>query len=182
MYPKNTGDILYLLYGEMDGYFDVGENPSTGEITIVRWQVPGVPMPTPADVAAYAASAEYLRIRKDQTHEQRRVLRTEAELGGFTHDNHRFDSDRDSILRITNAAQAATVASMLQMPFATVWTCADGYQYEVPDAATMLSIHGALVTHGQACHSYSQALADLIEGAVSLEALAAMDLSAGWPE
>jgi hypothetical protein len=128
-----------------------------------------------------ATDTDLLVYAKDRAHARRRALRTEAELGGFTHGGHRFDSDRDSILRIANAAQAATVASMLQMPFATVWTCADGYQYDVPDAATMLAIHGALVAHGQACHSYSQALADLIEGAVSLEALAAMDLSAGWP-
>lgn len=182
-YPLNTAQLLRAIYP--DAPQDAWSVSCAGQdVSIDRWALDD-PIPTPDELAAWASSAEgaatVLRLHQDHLHESRRALRTNAELGGFTHDGQRFDSDRDSILRITNAAQAATISMMVSAPFSTLWTCADGYQYPVPDAATMLQIHGALVAHGQACHPHSQAMAVLIDGAGSLEELSFIDLSAGWP-
>ena len=182
-YPLNTAQLLRALYP--DAPQDAWSVSCAGQdVSIDRWALDD-PIPTPDELAAWASSAEgaatVLRLHQDHLHESRRALRTNAELGGFTHDGQRFDSDRDSILRITNASQAAMQSLMVGLPFATVWTCFDGYQYPVPDAGTMLQIHGALVAHGQACHTYSQALAVQIEAAETLEALQAIDITTGWP-
>lgn len=179
-YPPNAATALAALYPDATPDSWQVYALANGNTEILAWQLPGDP-PTPDEIAQFEHSAAWLDKHKEAAHEQRRQLRTQAELGGFTHNGQRFDSDRDSILRITNASQAAMQSLMVGLPFSTVWTCFDGYQYPVPDAATMIQIHGALVTHGQACHTYSQALAVQIEAAETLEALQAIDITTGWP-
>lgn len=138
-----------------------------------------------ADGTARAATpAELLRAAHVQAHAQRRARRTQAELAGFSHQGHPLDSDRDSILRIANAAASALSAILTQQPWATTWRCAD--ETDLPlDAPGMLALQGALAYHGQACHSASQAIAADIDAATTVEQveaiLAATPTDPRWP-
>ena len=121
---------------------------------------------------------------REQAHTLRRERRTQAELSGFVHAGHPLDSDRDSILRIANAAASALSSIIGQQPWATIWRCADEYDLAL-DAPGMLALQGALAMHGQACHSASQAISADIEAAPDIAALdviiAAIPSDARWP-
>ncbi len=125
-------------------------------------------------------TAEDAAIMRERMHVARRAARTAAETGGFVYNGHPFDSDRDSILRIANAATTALTANLVGAPFATEWHCADGYDMPL-DAAGVMSMQGALAAHGQACHDRSSALRALIDAPeADLDALAE-EIKTGWP-
>lgn len=129
---------------------------------------------TPEAIAAYAAE------RRAALHEARRAARTAAETAGFWFAGHPVDSDRDSILRISNAAVTAITATLTAAPFATVWKCGDDYEMAL-DAAGVMALQASLAAHGQACHNRSTALGALIDDAAAdLDAVAAA-LHTGWP-
>lgn len=127
-------------------------------------------------------TAEELDQVRQQLHEQRRNARTSAEMAGFLFQDKRIDSDRDSILRITQAALLASQSIEAEQPFGVEWVCADDSVLEL-DAAGMLAMQQALTFHGLACHNRSQALRTLIDGATDGQSLslAAADLVTGWP-
>ena len=134
-----------------------------------------LPQPSAADLAGAVDS-----LRRLELHKARRAARTRAETSGFIFNGHPFDSDRDSILRIANAATTALTANLVGAPFATAWHCADGYDMPM-DAAGVMAMQGALAAHGQACHDRSSALRALIEEPESdLDALAE-EIKTGWP-
>ena len=131
-----------------------------------------------------ATDDEVLSASKAEANTLRRDRRTQAELAGFSHQGHPLDSDRDSILRIANAAASALSAILTQQPWETSWRCAD--ETDLPlDAPGMLALQGALAYHGQACHSASQAISADIEAAetvAQIEALiAALPTDPRWP-
>ena len=145
----------------------------TGE-EITLWQS-DLPRPTAADLAAAVDP-----LRRLELHAARRAARTAAETSGFVFNGHPFDSDRDSILRIANAATTALTANLVGAPFATAWHCADGYDMPM-DAAGVMAMQGALAAHGQACHDRSSALRAMIEEPeADLDALAE-EIKTGWP-
>lgn len=127
-------------------------------------------------------TAEELARVREQLHEQRRNARTAAEMAGFIFQDKRIDSDRDSILRITQAALMASQAIAADQPFGVEWVCADDSVLGL-DAAGMLGMQQALTLHGQACHNRAQALRDLIDAASDGPSLslAAAELTEGWP-
>jgi hypothetical protein len=140
---------------------------------------------------AYALGTEQERtaativILKTQAHNLRRERRTQAELAGFTHNGHPLDSDRDSILRIANAAASALTATILSQSWETVWRCADEYNMPL-DGPGMLSMQASLALHGQACHTASQNISIDIDAAETIEALeaiiAAIPTDVRWPK
>jgi hypothetical protein len=130
-----------------------------------------------SDAEAAEAHAAGLR---NPLHQARRTARTAAETSGFVFNGHPFDSDRDSILRIANAATTALTANLVGAPFATEWHCADGYDMPM-DAAGVMAMQGALAAHGQACHDRSSVLRAMIEAPeADLDALAE-EIKTGWP-
>jgi hypothetical protein len=164
-YPRKADLIRALCPGV--GFVLTGD-----EITL--WQS-DLPQPSAADLAAAVVP-----LRRLELHKARRAARTRAETAGFIFDNHPFDSDRDSILRIANAATTALTATLVMAPFATEWHCADGYDMPL-DAAGVLAMQGALAAHGQACHDRSSALRAMIDAPdADLDALAE-EIKTGWP-
>ena len=145
---------------------------TTGD-TITTWE-DADPPPTAAEI--YVAQVELARLAR---HQQRRAARTRAETGGFVFNGHPLDSDRDSILRIGNAATTALISQLSGTPFSTAWTCADEYQMPL-DAAGVMALQAALSAHGLACHLRSQALKALIDTPdADLDALAE-EIKTGW--
>lgn len=120
---------------------------------------------------------------RDSLHDQRRTARTNAEMAGFVFQGKRIDSDRDSILRITQAALLASQALAAEQPFGVEWVCADDSVLEL-DAAGMLAMQQVLTLHGLACHNRSQVLRELIDAAADGPALSAVAnaITTGWPE
>jgi hypothetical protein len=161
-----TFNLIKYLYPD-------AEFALTGD-QITLWQSDR-PQPTAADLIAAVVP-----LRRLELHAARRAARTAAETGGFIFNGHPFDSDRDSILRIANAATTALTANLVGAPFATAWHCADGYDMPL-DAAGVMAMQGALAAHGQACHDRSSALRALIDAPeADLDALAAA-IKTGWP-
>jgi hypothetical protein len=143
-----------------------------GVITV--WDGPGA---LPSAEELRAAETQWQR---NYLHNARRTTRTRAETGGFVFNGHPVDSDRDSILRIGNAATTALTALLTSTQFSTTWACADEYQMYL-DAAGVMALQAALSAHGLACHLRSQELKALIDAPdADLDALADV-ISTGWP-
>jgi hypothetical protein len=129
---------------------------------------------------------ELLDLAREFLHTSRHELRLAQETGGFTNmvgeQAYRIDSDRDSLLRITNAATSALTATLLNAPWATVWACADGQSLPL-DASGMLVMHASLVRHGQLCHTRSQELRAEIEASQDFATIEeiAQTIHSGWP-
>jgi hypothetical protein len=113
------------------------------------------------------ADRELIRAR---LHQERRDARTRDEMSGFMFNGHPLDSDRDSILRIVNAAATALTAVILNQPYAVEWMCADNYEMPL-DAHGVLGMQAALAAHGAACHTASQDLKARVDEASDLAAL-----------
>jgi hypothetical protein len=88
---------------------------------------------------------------KQQLHEERRQKRTEKEVSGFEFDGHPIASDRDSIMRINNAATAAIISP----EFYTIWECDDNFEMPL-NKESMLALQLALTKHGEECHDWSK--------------------------
>ncbi len=132
------------------------------------------------EVKAEAGHWEPLPLSANELHQLRQFFRTQAETGGFVFNGHPIDSDRDSILRIGNAATTALTAQLTGTSFSTEWACADEYQMPL-DAAGVMALQAALSAHGLACHLRSQELKALIDAPdADLDALAGV-ISTGWP-
>ena len=129
---------------------------------------------------AWVVSGRALEEVREELHARRKAQRTAEEVAGFTYREHRVDSDRDSILRITQAAAVAMQALQAGGEHAVAWTCADGSELPL-DAPGVIGLQQALAAHGAACHARSQALKAEIEAAETLTGLAAIDIEAGWP-
>lgn len=132
----------------------------------------------------YTVTYKPIQDLKAAAHDLRRARRTEAELAGFEFAGHPIDSDRDSILRIANAAASAISAILTQQPWATAWRCAD--EHDLPlDASGMLGLQAALAAHGQACHTTSTAIGAEIEAAEMAEQVSAIieaiENDSRWP-
>jgi hypothetical protein len=144
---------------------------------LIEWHSPDHPSQAVIDKEAARLQAA---LPREAAHKQRREERTRAETNGFIFNGHLFDSDRDSILRIANAATTALTANLIGTPFATEWHCADGYDMPL-DAAGVMAMQGALAAHGQACHDRSSALRAMIDAPeADLDALAE-EIKTGWP-
>jgi hypothetical protein len=121
----------------------------------------------------YTVSYKPLQELKATAHNMRRARRTEAELAGFEFAGHPLDSDRDSILRIANAAASAISSILTQQPWATAWRCKDEHDLPI-DAIGMLGLQAALAAHGQACHTTSTTIGAEIEAAETAEQVSAI--------
>jgi hypothetical protein len=155
--------LIYDPEGAPLGYADPVEENRDGYQVAVAYALGTEQERTDAALAAIRTQAHYLR----------RARRTEAELAGFNFSGHPLDSDRDSILRIANAAASAISSILTQQPWATAWRCKD--EHDLPlDATGMLGLQAALAQHGQACHTASTTIGAEIDAAETQEEVAAI--------
>lgn len=112
--------------------------------------------------------------------EAAKARREAMERGGCATPLGRVDTDLDSVLRITGAVSAAQLALASDAPFALDWTMEDN-SVVTHDAGAMIAMGTAAMLHVAAVHERGRELRDAIEAAETVEALAAIDIEAGWP-
>lgn len=103
-----------------------------------------------------------------------KAARRAAELGGFTWDGSRFDSDAASQSSIQLAVQSAITSPA--EGFSIDWTLSDNTRRAL-SAADMVAVGRALAAHVAAQHATARALREQIDSASSIEEVAA----ASWP-
>jgi hypothetical protein len=103
-------------------------------------------------------------------------LRYEKETGGATLPNSMpVRTDRESQALLTGAA----VAASLDPEYEVDWKTPAGFV--TLDATQLLAVAQAVRGHVQACFSNERAHAEAIAALTTIEAVAAYDLSSGWP-
>lgn len=116
--------------------------------------------------------------------EMRRRINAERDLQEakpFSYLGKRFDADERSVTRIMGAVQAAQAALAAGAPFSVDWVCADNTVVTL-DAQQTIALPAALSQRVYAVHMHGRALKAQVEAAASLDDLAAIDITAGWPE
>lgn len=123
-----------------------------------------------------------LEIGKTELLAQVNAKRDELETLGFPYAGLWFQSDERSVARINSTALTASAALMAgQSPAFPDWLAADNTPLQV-DAAGVLALQAALTAHAGALHQHARLLKDQVAAAQSVEDLAAIDISSGWPE
>lgn len=102
--------------------------------------------------------------------------RMEVEYGGFTWNNHLFDSDLVSQSKIQGAVQLALISASSSTPYSVEWTLKDNTVIEM-SADDILAAGIALATHLLYCHNLSRLLRENIFNATTREEV----LSVSWP-
>lgn len=116
--------------------------------------------------------------------EMRRRINAERDLQEvkpFSYLGKRFDADERSVTRIMGAVQAAQAALAAGAPFSVDWVCADNTIVTL-DAQQVIALPEALTQRVYAVHMHARALKADVDAAASLDDLAAIDITAGWPE
>lgn len=98
--------------------------------------------------------------------------RAKTESGGFVWNGHRFDSDSESVQRISGAVQLAMIAAANGQPFSVDWTLQDNSILTL-SGADMIQVGLALGAHVISAHTSARALRDQIAAAASVAELAA---------
>ena len=109
-----------------------------------------------------------------------KAARDAAEFGGCETPSGRADTGRDSIMRLNGAVSAAQLALAAGQAFSVDWTMADNSVVTL-DAPGAIALGLAAMAHTVACHERGRELRAAIAGAADLAALAAIDVTAGWP-
>lgn len=123
---------------------------------------------------------ESLAAARVRAWERAKAARDAAEFGGCETPSGRADTSRDSIMRLNGAVAAAQIALAAGQPFSLDWTLADNSVVAL-DAPATIALGLAAMAHIVACHERGRELRAAIAGAADLAALAAIDVTAGWP-
>lgn len=155
------------------GYDDAYLDEQAGEFVIPS---------LPGDPAAALAAA------KSQKHAERYAALLEARNGGFLFAGKVVESDQESRILITGAAQLAALATMagtqqalddFAASLGAGWRYADG-TIAVTSAAGMIALGQALAIRIATCDAISQAYKAAIDASATVEAVAAIDVAAGY--
>lgn len=147
---------------------------------------------SPADVAALEASRPSFAERQALLKEQVNAIRDSRVRQPFGFGEHRYDYDSDSQKRITGAAALAGFALTIggkapddlywhdgATPF--TWIAADNAFVQM-DAQTVFALGQAAAAWESAHVFAARGLKDAIDLAEDDAALAAIDITQGWPE
>lgn len=109
-----------------------------------------------------------------------RAYRDRKRVGGAVTPLGRVDSDEESRGLILGARELAKDALAAGVPFLMAWTMADNNDVD-HDAEALLAMSAAVGLHIAACHAAGQSIRAAIDAATSVEAIAAVDIEAGYP-
>lgn len=109
-----------------------------------------------------------------------KVHRDRCAGGGCQTAHGRVDSDERSRILIAGAVQMAQIAMAAGEPYSVDWVMADN-QPVTHDAPAMITLGLAVGQHIAACWARAQALRAEIDAAETIEAVAAIDITTGWP-
>lgn len=112
--------------------------------------------------------------------ERAKLCRAAAEAGGCETPAGRVDTDLESLVRITGAVQAASIALAAGDTLELDWTMADNNVVTL-DAPALVAMGRAVALHVDAVHQHGRDLRALIDAAETGEALLVIGLAAGWP-
>jgi len=152
---------------------------SDADFSTLQWFGPGDAPDETTFAALEWPALDVLRLTK---WEAVKVLRDDAINGGVNVAGiGPFQSDEISRGYITGAVVMAQTALANSQPFAMDWTLADNSVASL-DGPTMIAVGIAVGQHIAACHERAQVLRAAIESAANTAALAAIDITTGWPE
>lgn len=122
-----------------------------------------------------------LTVEQARDYQKQRLAakRWAVETGGFTIAGARIPTDEQSQGKIGNGYNLAArrIANNDDTPFS--WKGADGWVSLTPQqVAGMATVIGGFV---EACFDRERALSAQIDAATTVEAVAAVDITAGWP-
>lgn len=126
------------------------------------------------DPALELAAARARRWTLAKAHRDTRML------GGFSTAYGRVQTDQISQNRISSAASAAKISKDAGLPFAVNWTLEDNSVVTI-DADGMVALGFAVLGFVAACQDAGTAIRKVIEVAATLEQVAAVDITAGYP-
>lgn len=109
-----------------------------------------------------------------------KARRDVAEYGVFMWDGSSFNADRESRNRIMGATQLASMAAASGQPYQIVWTLADNTTRTL-SAMEMMSVGATLGARVAAAHARAAELRAQVTAAPGMDALRAIDITAGWP-
>ncbi|MFA7441148.1 MAG: DUF4376 domain-containing protein [Sphingomonadaceae bacterium] len=112
--------------------------------------------------------------------ERAKLYRAAAESGGCETPFGRIDTDLESLVRITGAVQAASIAISAGDTLTLDWTMADNSVLTL-DAPMLVAMGRAVALHVDAVHQHGRDLRSDIDAATTSEALLMIDLENGWP-
>lgn len=104
------------------------------------------------------------------------AYRYEREIAGITVNGASIETDRASQALITGAWAIGQINPAVLID----WKTATGVWVQI-DAATIAGIAGAVAAHVQACFSAERVHAEALAALETAEAVAAYDLTTGWP-
>lgn len=117
---------------------------------------------------------------RDERWAEARRYREQCTNGGCATAWGRVDTDSDSQIKVSGAVQMAMLAQMAGDPYSIDWTMADNSQVTL-DAAGMMQMGVTVGEHVKACHAAGTNIRAAIEAAADEAALAAIDITAGYP-
>lgn len=144
---------------------------------IIRWDA-ATRQPVAVDRVA-----QTLATRKDAVWARVKGLRESKKAAGLRIASiGRFDTDKDSRFNIASAAATAqSILLMLPIPAWSIdWTLSDNSRVTLT-AAKMVTVQRAVVDYVSAVYARAAALRAAINAAPNDAALAAIDITAGWP-
>lgn len=119
---------------------------------------------------------------RDAMWQRIKYVRDASEGNGSVTPFGRVDTDPESLLRITGAVQAATIAITAGDALALDWTMADNSVVTM-DAEMLVAMGRAVALHVDACHQRGRELRQLVEAAETEGDLTAIEseIIVGWP-
>lgn len=109
-----------------------------------------------------------------------KAYRDQVMAAGCVTPSGRVDTNADSQARISSFATSAMVAQSTGAAFSIAFTLQDNSTATL-DAAEMLAVLSAMTSFLNACQAAGTAIRVQIDGAVSITALDAIDITSGYP-
>ncbi len=158
------------LYAAPDGARWIEISGDVREQTLIL--VDGAPTERPRPVGLNVAKAT----RWDEAKSHRDLTASSGCITALG----RVDTDADSQRKIVGAVTAAMIAKQAGAPFSIDWTMADN-SVVTHSADQLIAMGMAVTAFLSACQNAGTAIRDAIDAAISADALAAIDITIGYP-